>query len=285
MAWLISEDPHEFAAAAGPFLRGDPAMHTVQLTALEMLRGNARASPDEPRPLFGCWRSAAGVEATFVQNGSRPLELSVTPAGAIDPLARLLAERRQQLPGVSADQATAHRFAAAWRLHTGATSQLHRRQRLHRLVELVWPSPPPPGRPRVAGVADRELLIAWNEAFGRDIGGPRLDVVPVVDYRIGYGGYTLWETGGEPVALAGNSLLVAGMVRVGPVYTPPEHRRRGYGGAATAAVTEAALRDGASEVVLFTDLANPTSNALYQRLGYRAIADQVMLHFTPRGSR
>jgi predicted GNAT family acetyltransferase len=87
----------------------------------------------------------------------------------------------------------------------------------------------------------------------------------------------LWEADGVPVSMAGLSRDVAGVVRVQAVYTPPEHRRRGYGGAITTAVSQAALDAGAAEVVLFTDLANPTSNALYQRLGYQPIGDRVQL--------
>ena len=68
-----------------------------------------------------------------------------------------------------------------------------------------------------------------------------------------------------------------GLARIRPVYTPPELRGHGYGGAATAAVTQAALDGGAEGVVLFTDLANPTSNTLYQRLGYRPVSDWVVL--------
>ncbi len=77
------------------------------------------------------------------------------------------------------------------------------------------------------------------------------------------------------------------MVRVGPVYTPPELRGRGYAGAATAAVSQAALGAAVREVVLYTDLANPTSNALYERLGYRPVEDRVIFSFAParRGLR
>ncbi|NDZ98825.1 GNAT family N-acetyltransferase, partial [Streptomyces sp. SID10116] len=73
---------------------------------------------------------------------------------------------------------------------------------------------------------------------------------------------------------------IAGQVRVAPVYTPADLRGRGYGGAATAAVTRAALDAGAAQVLLFTDLANPTSNRLYQRLGYRPVADFAQWDFT-----
>ena len=73
----------------------------------------------------------------------------------------------------------------------------------------------------------------------------------------------VWQVGAVPVSMAGRTRTVAGMVRVAPVYTPPELRGRGYAGAATAAVSQAALDAGVREVVLYTDLANPTSNALY----------------------
>jgi len=72
---------------------------------------------------------------------------------------------------------------------------------------------------------------------------------------------------------------VAGAIRVAPVYTPPEHRGRGYAAGATAAATRAALDAGAEEVLLYTDLANPTSNRLYARLGYRPVEDSVAFVF------
>jgi len=86
-----------------------------------------------------------------------------------------------------------------------------------------------------------------------------------------------------PVSLAGRNRTAGGQARIGPVYTPPDLRGRGFGGAATAAITQAALDDGAEGVVLFTDLANPTSNTLYQRLGYRPISDWTVFRFGQPG--
>jgi predicted GNAT family acetyltransferase len=100
--------------------------------------------------------------------------------------------------------------------------------------------------------------------------------------RVGYGGLTVWEAGGAPVALAGVTRLVVGMVRVGPVYTPPDLRGRGYASAVTAEVSRAALAAGAGEVLLYTDLANPVSNSIYQRIGYRDVEDRVVLSFNGR---
>jgi predicted GNAT family acetyltransferase len=154
------------------------------------------------------------------------------------------------------------------------------RSRLYRLGALAWPDPGPRGAPRVAGERDRDLLAGWFEAFALEVdGGAPQDHTAAVDERLGYGGITVWEAGGAPVSVAGITRAVAGMVRVGPVYTPPALRGRGYAGGVTAAVSQAALDAGATDVVLYTDLANPTSNALYERLGYRPVEDRVVLSF------
>jgi predicted GNAT family acetyltransferase len=155
------------------------------------------------------------------------------------------------------------------------------RMRLYALDRLLPPDPAPPGRARTALEADRDLLLAWLDAFHDEAAppGPR-ETGQVVDDRLSFGGMVLWEHAGVPVSLAGRTKPAAGLARVGPVYTPPEHRGRGFGGAATAAVTQAALDGGAEGVLLFTDLANPTSNTLYQRLGFAPVTDQIVLEFT-----
>jgi predicted GNAT family acetyltransferase len=173
----------------------------------------------------------------------------------------------------------ARSFAAAWRERTGARSSVQRRSRLFRLGELTEPQPVPPGSARVAVAADGPLLARWYRAFAAEVHNLGENSERDLAFRLSYGGLMIWESAGVPVAMAGLSRPAAGVVRVGPVFTPPEQRRRGYGGAATVAVSRAALDAGAAAVVLFTDLANATSNALYVRLGYRALADRVVLAF------
>jgi GNAT superfamily N-acetyltransferase len=182
--------------------------------------------------------------------------------------------------GVTGDAAATDAFAAAWSARTGARTSVHRRMRLHRLGDLAAPDPAPDGTAAPARPAHRDLLVGWYEAFIAEIGDIAGAVGPVVDDRIAHGGLTLWLLDGEPVSLAGITREVAGMVRVAPVYTPPEHRGRGYAAATTAVVSRAALDAGAREVLLFTDLANPTSNRLYARLGYRPVEDRVVLTFS-----
>ncbi|MFD8075558.1 GNAT family N-acetyltransferase [Streptomyces sp. NPDC059718] len=91
------------------------------------------------------------------------------------------------------------------------------------------------------------------------------DLDAFIDERMSRGGWRLWTVGDEPVAMAAMTSVVAGTARLTPVYTLPEHRGRGYGSAVTAAVSQAARNAGAEHVLLFTDLANPTSNKVYLR--------------------
>jgi predicted GNAT family acetyltransferase len=180
---------------------------------------------------------------------------------------------------VNGEPAAAAAFATAWHQLTGKEVSVHMRSRLYQLGQLRPPEPMPAGQARVATLADRGLSIAWCEAFHQEAQSGPEDVPGMVDDRLSYRGLTLWEAGGQPVSLAGLTRPAAGQVRVGPVYTPPGQRGQGYGGAVTWAVSRAALDAGVTGVLLFTDLANPTSNALYQRLGYRAVSDRTMYSF------
>jgi predicted GNAT family acetyltransferase len=205
------------------------------------------------------------------------------PAEAADALARTLAGADQpRITGVNGARPVAEAFADAWQRHTGEVRRAGHVQRLYQLGTLTPPGPAPRGRARAATTADRDLLLSWYEGFGRDTGTLSAgETARAVDDRLNHHGAMLWEVDGAPVATAAVSRTVAATVRVALVYTPPELRGHGYGGAVTAAVSRVARTAGAERVLLFTDLANPTSNALYQRIGYRPVEDHLMLTFTP----
>jgi GNAT superfamily N-acetyltransferase len=283
MTWTTTADPDAFLDAAGPFLRAAPAANSVTLTTVEALRARSDgdgASAGERPPLLAWWRRpGAEVTGAAMHTAPYPLHLSAMPPQAATALADLLAARRHAPHGVNGEAAATEAFVAAWSARTGARPRVHRRMRLHRLEALVAPDPPPPGTAVVAGRRHRDLLMAWYHAFGVEIEEPARDLGPPVDDRLSHGGLALWTVDGEPVSLAGTTRAVAGAARVAPVYTPPEHRGRGYAAAITAAVTRAALASGVAEVLLYTDLANPTSNRLYARLGYRPVEDSVAFVF------
>ncbi|MEU7583835.1 GNAT family N-acetyltransferase [Streptomyces sp. NPDC041068] len=284
-AWQLTADLDEFLARAGDFLRSEPALHTVLLSVTDNLRARGLHTYGDGEPLFGTYAEDDGaVRGAFVRTPPHRVALGPVSPEAADALARRLADISPDLPGVATERGTAEAFAEAWEKRTGASVAADRLQRLYRLGTLTPPETAPPGRARVATEADRELLARWHEEFGEAVGErPAMAPGAWADARLAYGGCTLWETpDGTPVAMAGVTRRSAGQVRVAPVYTPADQRGRGYGGAVTAAVTCAALDAGAAEVLLFTDLANPTSNSLYQRIGYRPVRDFAQYDFTER---
>ena len=151
-------------------------------------------------------------------------------------------------------------------------------QRLFRIERLVAP-PGVPGRAVVAGAAERALLLRFGEAFATEIGGSVTVTESWVDRAMrGEDRAWLWEDEGKLVSVAGRRPVAGGSARIGPVYTPPRCRGRGYAAAVTAAATRDILGERAIPV-LFTDLANPTSNGVYQRLGYHPVADYASVTF------
>jgi len=280
MGWTLTDNLDSYLAAAGEFLRSRPVQHTVHLSVAETLRARGSSAFGETPPLFGWWNPPGGeVSAALLQTPPLPLLLTGLPEGSAQALAEAIKAGGTRLPGVNASAGDAAAFAAAWTGVTGGSATEFRHDRLYRLARLEPPEPGPPGAARVADHGDRDLLESWFTAFAEEIGE-----MPArrgaVDERLSYGGLTLWEEDGAAVSLAGLNRRCAGTVRVGPVYTPPELRRRGYAGAVTAAVSQAALDGGADDVVLFTDVANPASNLVYQRLGYRPVEDRVVLTFS-----
>ncbi|MET8980631.1 GNAT family N-acetyltransferase [Streptomyces sp. NPDC004539] len=279
--WQLTTDLTEFLATATLFLHSSPVHHTVPLTVTENLRNQGTTMYGDQPPLFGTLTGADGkVEAAFFHTPPFSLNVTRLTPDRTESLVEALLRHRHPLPGVTADDRTAEAFAAGWRRATNATATVYRHERLYQLGELTPPEPVPPGRARVAGPADHAWLRAWNDAFTADVGNPRPIADSLLTARIAAGSFTVWETpDGTPVSMASATDQVAGQIRIVTVYTPPEHRARGYAGAATAEASRRARASGAQEVLLFTDLGNPTSNALYQRIGYRPVQDFTVYEF------
>ncbi len=147
--------------------------------------------------------------------------------------------------------------------------------------------PPSPcsGAARVADEGDRTLLVDWLRAFSIEaLAEDEPDEAALeasVEHKLvaDDGAYVLWEVGGEPVSCAGYGSSTPSGTRVGPVYTPPEHRGRGYASAVTAHVSADRLAAGRRFCFLYTDLANPTSNKIYADIGYRPVCAALQVEF------
>ncbi|WP_327662118.1 MULTISPECIES: GNAT family N-acetyltransferase [unclassified Streptomyces] len=284
--WLLTSALDEFDQQAGELLASDPALHTVALSVTARMRASGWAR-DGAR--FGVWTGPGGrADGYFFWTPPHFLYVSLPGADAgreeaADTLVDALAEL--PLDGANGALESTAALAVAWcERHPGARAERVMRQRLFRLGELTPPKSLPEGGARIAGGTDRELLTAWHMAFETEAhprdAASREQAEAWADERIAYGGVTLWEdAGGDPVSMAGLTLGSLGTVRVAPVYTPPALRGRGYAAAVTAEVSRTARAEGAEEVLLFTDLSNPTSNALYQRLGYRPVREFAVWEF------
>jgi GNAT superfamily N-acetyltransferase len=267
--WTLTSDPEEYAAVAEPFLLGDPVQNTVALTIL----ANLRAGMPVKNPRFGWWTVDGEVRGAAFHTPPHPVGLAVMPAEAVAPLVEALGG---DLPTVVGRVELTSEIVRLLGPPRRVVSE-----RLYRLGKLDVPDVPGSGRQAVP--ADFPLLVSWYQAFGAEVGlGEADDVAERVAQRLAGRELFVWEAGGAPVSLAALSPAAGGVCRIGPVYTPPSCRRHGYGAAVTAHASQAALAERCEQVVLFTDLDNPTSNAIYQAIGYEPVSDYAHLTYSGR---
>ena len=286
--WVAAADTDEFLRTTIPMLSADAVRNTVLLTVSERLGTDGPHAFGERDPQLLTWYDAQGIAVgAALRTPPHAFLLSEVPEEAVSALVDLLADPATGLDGreINLPESGEAAFTAAWTARTGNVPQVIERFRLYRLEKLVQPDPAPLGGARRATQDDADFVARclegfWVEAEPSMPPEARLAGVRMARVRIAEGAYWLWtDASGTPVSLAGHTPIVAGMGRVGPVYTPPELRGHGYAAGATVAATQALIERGADEVLLFTDLANPVSNRLYQRLGYRPVSDRARLGF------
>ena len=276
-------DPSAFLAATNSLLLADEARHNLILGIAGTLRDHPALYPEHRLWLV---EDAGRVIGAALQTPPFNLVLARSATErATEALAEQLCEDGVELPGVVGAIPEVDVFAEAWEARSEQRRRLRTQQRIYRLTE-VRPIAPVSGRPRRATEVDRSLLLDWIAAFADEALGeaasPLSNIERTVDTRLrGAGGFLLWEDR-EPVSLAGWGGQTPNGVRIGPVYTPPELRRRGYGSAVTAAASADRLSTGRRFCFLYTDLANPTSNKIYMDIGYERVCDSVDYTFEPR---
>jgi uncharacterized protein len=265
------ESAGDFLAHAGPFLGAREAEHNLILGLCSRLR----VSPlmyGEP-PYFAVVEHDGRVVGATMRTPPHNLILSeLDELAAIDPLVDDARAEFGSLPAVVGPKQAVARFAAAW----PAEARLEIAQRVFR-ADHVDPPRATSGRMRDYERADRELAAQWMDAFVEEAlpESPPESSEQFVDRREedADGGLVLWEDDGRPVSMAGFGGRTPNGIRIGPVYTPPELRGHGYASAVTAAITQRLLDGGLRFCFLFTDLSNPTSNSIYQRIGYEPVSD------------
>jgi predicted GNAT family acetyltransferase len=186
------------------------------------------------------------------------------------------------VPGVMAHQAVAEAFASIWRDKTGASYRTGMRQRIYELRQVVH-SHYPAGEFRPAAVEEIELTRQWARGFYDDcFGDGRYErTVATAEEKIKNGTLFLWVDG-VPRSMAGRTRPTPHGEAIGFVYTPPSERRKGYATAVVARLSQRILDEGKQFCTLYTDLSNPTSNSIYQQIGYTPIADVIDIDFENR---
>ncbi|MGH2680579.1 MAG: GNAT family N-acetyltransferase [Actinomycetota bacterium] len=281
------DDPEAFREAATDYLVQDEARHNLLL-------GIASTLVQKPHlyELFDLWVVSDGEEVTAAALRTPPLNLVLSRPStdaALDALVDRLVQEGQDLPGVVAAIPELETFVGAWSSAHGVDATRVLRHGIYELRE-VLPVPAAPGSARAVTPEDRELVIEWILAFADEAlpeGDERGRQIRFVEARLEPtedSGLWFWEDRGEPVSLSGYGGSTPNGIRIGPVYTPPALRGRGYATGLVAAQSRWLLATGRSLCFLYTDLDNATSNALYRRIGYRMIAEANEVRFDPRGA-
>ena len=205
-----------------------------------------------------------------------PHKLALTRAGDAAAMRSLAADALALYPDLDiafGPEPDVDAFAAAWAELSGRRIARGMRTRIHEIRALLPRGNRPPGRLRAASAADLDVVVPWMDAFLDAVGDSgREDPARLARSRLRDGALYVWDDHG-PVSMAGWSGKTQNGVRVNLVYTPPELRSKGYAFACVSGLTELLLAQGNRFCCLYTNLANPISNRIYERIGYRPLCD------------
>jgi len=280
-------DAQLFLDETGPFLAEHEAEHNLLFGIAATLIIDPSRWRD--RPYLAAIKRDGEVVAAALMTPPWNVVLSTTEdTDAIAALGHDLDRGRFTVPGVTASVGVARGFSEVWAGRHGLTARRTMAERIYR-ADRITPPDGVDGSLRLGTSDDRDLLIDWMGGFLDEAlhgeSHPRAETLVRADLESGSRTYYIWEVDGRPVSTAGVTGPTPNGIRVGPVYTPPDVRRRGYGSAVTAAASQAQLDAGRRFVFLFTDLANTTSNKIYQAIGYEPVIDVDQWSFEPTGAR
>lgn len=285
MRVTVHSEPRSFAELVCPLLLRDEARHCLGLGILDTLM--TQPERYEGSQLFAI-DGPNGLEGVAWRTPPYPLGLSAMPGAAVCALVDYLTASAsgpcrgtsaEGITGVTGARPEVDQFLERWLARHGRPPAHRIDQRIYRLERLLGKGQAP-GAMRTATLLDTELVMAWSGAFMRDcgLGGDGEELRRAVSVMLARGQRVLWEHDGAAVAMAGFGGKTPNGVRISYVYTPPALRGRGYASALVAALSAQLLAAGNRWCFLYTDVANPTSNGIYRRIGYEPVCDAA--HYT-----
>lgn len=260
-------DPSAFLAAAQQWLERDEVENNVVLSiALGLARATA---PSVPPPYLATLTDGENIVGCALRTPPHKLVLTRFDARAASALVGAVHAVYPTLDAVVGVEPSVDAFAAAWGEHTGVAVRRGTRQQLYVLHAVETTEPRPSGHYRAITDDDVAVLVPWIVDFHALVGEVHFDPADYLAQR--RTGFRVWEDGGVPVTMAASFGLTAHGARVSLVYTPPEQRGRGYATACVTALSRELLAGGKRHCCLYTDVSNPISNRVYQRIGYRLV--------------
>jgi len=274
----------EFLAVAEAPLMRDEVKNSLILGISQKVSQGRRYGEDPPYFLTVHHQDALIAAAIRTPPYNLILHCEEDCLEALELIAAHLIDRGENLPGAHGTVNVVSSFSELWAIRTDVETHVEMAQRVYCLTEVTAPSDVP-GAMRWAEEDDVEILAKWFAAFSEEAvpSDPPPDPEKNVRRFMSAGSLGVWEKDGI-VSMAGNSRGSKNGAAVSVVYTPPEHRGNGYASACVAALSQVLLDRGSAFCTLYADLANPTSNKIYQRVGFRPVGDFAMYTFTSRGS-
>jgi predicted GNAT family acetyltransferase len=264
-------DPQEFFQQIKFILEGREGEYSLLCGLLESAKqGVLKSQPTMLECLDDEKVSAAAMVAGL------HLILTAGSAAFLPELAKHLHQNKIQLPGVIGPDPDAQQFANEWCKIKNCKMKLAMNQRIYELRKVVWPTGVS-GKARLVNAGDVPLLATWLEGFYLEALPWELPnkekMLEGAKDRVKQSMTYFWEVDGVPVCMAALSRPSEHGISVNAVYTPAKFRNKGYASALVAAVSAEGLSRGKTFCVLYTDLNNPTSNSIYQKVGYRPVSD------------
>jgi hypothetical protein len=266
---LTFPDASQFLEKTQAYLERQEVVNGLMLGLGLRLRNN----PPEDAPYYAAIEDDHGLALAALMTPPHRLILHSHLSDPSEAIQALIESLRQQttwtIPGVVGPAHVSDTFVRLW----GQPYRPGMYQRVYELREVIHP-PYPPGAFRAATLADCELVAQWIVAFQHDIGAEAsLDEArEIAEKRIPENMIYLWDNQ-QPVSMAAQARPTQHGITVNLVYTPPDLRRKGYATACVARLSQRLLDAGYEYCTLFTDLANLTSNSIYQQIGYRPVCD------------
>ena len=283
MTVLTYNKADEFLNKVEPFLLKNEALNNLPLGVSYRL-ANGGGAHYKGEPFLGYKQSGDGeIQYALMRTPPHPWILAVgrdLSDQEVEDFWTYIDENHLSFPGLIGSRKSVERIAERWKEQTGLPYTVQMEQKVFRLDE-VEDIPMAEGELQVAQPEHHELATKWLKMFDKEAGATASGEEPedTIQRMIDNQSLRLWVVDGEPVSMANASRPTQNGITVGAVYTPNEHKRKGYATSIVAKLSQTLLNEGYSFCSLYTDLSNPISNKIYQRIGYKPIGDSIVIQF------